>query len=234
MNELKQEYLDVLKNEDWTVSAYLADGRVEIEKYSPAGEDFSICVDFENFPAAVARYSADFDPDEHIEMWIEARHNGTSGVPSTRELVQDADDIQNMLNELAEALRREEEIMDLNRWEKFYERERDKNNNVTWIGTAIALLRQDIEDASGKKVEVRGPFGLRAETMFKLEAGDDAKYLTVIPDFNEGKLRLFYDTGDTTGTYQPGTLGFFNGFQNKSERLPSTVHEVVALFRKGR
>ena len=46
----------------------------------------------------------DFDVDDHIAMWIEAKKNGTAGVPSTRELVHDAEDIQEMLNELAEAL----------------------------------------------------------------------------------------------------------------------------------
>lgn len=37
-------------------------------------------------------------------MWIEARHNGVQGVPNTRTLVEDAEAIQDMLDELAEAL----------------------------------------------------------------------------------------------------------------------------------
>ena len=37
-------------------------------------------------------------------MWIEARHNGVRGVPSTRELVKDAEEIESMLKELSEAL----------------------------------------------------------------------------------------------------------------------------------
>lgn len=49
-------------------------------------------------------YAAHFDQDEHIEMWISARHSGTRGVPSIRELVKDAEDIDAMLKELAEAL----------------------------------------------------------------------------------------------------------------------------------
>ena len=53
--------------------------------------------------------AADFDPDEHIEMWIEARKNGVRGVPSTRELLHDAEDIDKMLQELASALREAEE-----------------------------------------------------------------------------------------------------------------------------
>lgn len=87
MKQIEKRYLAVLEKHDWAVSSYTDDGRVELEKYSPAGEDFSICVGVENLPAEVREYAAGFDIDEHIEMWIEARRNGTSGVPSTRELV---------------------------------------------------------------------------------------------------------------------------------------------------
>ena len=110
MKQIEKRYLDVLEKHDWAVSSYTDDGRVELEKYSPAGEDFSICVGVENLPAEVREYAAGFDIDEHIEMWIEARRNGTSGVPSTRELVKDAEDIDKMLQELAAALSRSEEV----------------------------------------------------------------------------------------------------------------------------
>lgn len=104
MEQIEQRYLDVLEKYDWAVSSYTDDGRVELEKYSPAGEDFLMCVEVKNFPEAVAEYAADFDIDEHIEMWIEAKGNGVSGVPSARELVHDAEDIDKMLQELAAAL----------------------------------------------------------------------------------------------------------------------------------
>lgn len=110
MKQIEKRYLDVLEKHDWVVSSYTDDGRVELEKYSPAGEDFSICVGVENLSAEVREYAAGFDIDEHIEMWIEARRNGTSGVPSTRELVKDAEDIDKMLQELAAALSRAEEV----------------------------------------------------------------------------------------------------------------------------
>ena len=111
--KLAQKYIDVLEAHDWAVSSYTNDGRVELETYSPAGEDFCICVEVENFPEAIAKYAADFDPDEHIEMWIEGRNNGVRGVPSTRELVKDAEDIDKMLQELASALREADEATDL-------------------------------------------------------------------------------------------------------------------------
>lgn len=104
MEKLKQKYLDTLEKHDWAVCDYTGDGRVELEKYSPAGENFIICVELENLPEAVAEYAAGFDIDEHIEMWIEAKRNGKHGIPSTRELVKDAEDIDKMLQELAAAL----------------------------------------------------------------------------------------------------------------------------------
>ena len=107
--KLDQKYIDALEKLDWQVSSYTDDGRVELETYSPAGEDFLMCVEVEDFPRAVAEYAADFDPDEHIEMWIEARKNGVSGIPGTRELVHDAEDIDKMLQKLADALREVEE-----------------------------------------------------------------------------------------------------------------------------
>lgn len=76
MPELRQEYLDILEKREWGVSSYTDDGRVELEWWSPAGEDFLVCVNVENFPDEILRYSDDFDLDEHIEMWVEARANG--------------------------------------------------------------------------------------------------------------------------------------------------------------
>ena len=57
----------------------------------------------------VEEYAQDFDVDEHVERWIDARKRGVSGVPSTiRELLEDAEAIQKMLNDLAEALNKDE------------------------------------------------------------------------------------------------------------------------------
>lgn len=104
MKKLKEEYISVLEACGWTVSSYTDDGMVEIEKYSPAGENFIICVEVENFPDAVMKYYEDFDVDEHIEMWVEAKRNGTSEVPSVRRLAIDGEAIDEMLKELAYAL----------------------------------------------------------------------------------------------------------------------------------
>lgn len=103
MNEKCREICEAL---DWTVTC-CGDGTIELQKYSPAGEDFLFYVDAENFVNEVKEYAASFDVNEHIAMWIEARRNGISGTPSTRELVCDAEAISDMLEELAMALARQ-------------------------------------------------------------------------------------------------------------------------------
>lgn len=116
MKELEQRYIDILEENDWNVSSYTEDRRVEIGKYSPAEEDFSIIVDVENFPESVREYANNFDADEHAEMWIEARGR-VNGVPnSIRELIEDAEAIKEMLNELADALEMENNMEELKRY----------------------------------------------------------------------------------------------------------------------
>lgn len=100
MNEIYREICEKL---DWSVTS-TGDGNIELEKYSPAGEDFIITVGEEGFVDNVKAYAASFDQEEHIEMWVAARRSGTSGVPSIKELVEDAEAIDNMLRELACAL----------------------------------------------------------------------------------------------------------------------------------
>ncbi len=103
MSRFNDRFRLVCENLDWTISD-VDDERVELGKYSPAGEDFSFVADIEGFVDDVKEYAANFNHDEHIEMWIEARKSGIGGVPSTRELVKDAEDIDKMLQELAAAL----------------------------------------------------------------------------------------------------------------------------------
>lgn len=100
---MKKKYIEICEKLKWAVHE-CDDGTVELEKYSPAGEDFIFCVDKDDFVRNVKEYAAGFDIDDHIAMWIEANQNGVSGVPSARVLVQDAEEIDDMLQELADAL----------------------------------------------------------------------------------------------------------------------------------
>ena len=92
---MKEKYIEVCERLDWSVHEY-KDGSVDVAKQSPAGEDFS-------FVEEVKMYAAYFDVDEHVELWVNGR--GKNGVPSRiRELVEDAEAIDKMLQELAAAL----------------------------------------------------------------------------------------------------------------------------------
>ena len=90
---------------DW--NAHRDQEGIEFSQYSPAGEDFFFFAHGKTARGiihSVLEYSRDFDPDEHIAMWIEAKRNGVSGVPSARTLVHDAEAIAEMLEALADAL----------------------------------------------------------------------------------------------------------------------------------
>lgn len=100
---LSENLIAACESLGWTVREY-DDGSAELSQYSPAGEDFSLCVETENFAEEIRSYYEDFDPEEHAEMWIEAKRNGVGGIPSIRRLIEDADAIDSMLEDLAIAV----------------------------------------------------------------------------------------------------------------------------------
>ena len=77
--------LDKAEEMGWNWEAYIEpDGRrtyIEMGQASPAGEDFSMTIDFDeenqadSFKDSLESYYEDFDIDEHIEMWIEAKRS---------------------------------------------------------------------------------------------------------------------------------------------------------------
>ena len=92
----------VCSNEDQN-GEYVA----EIETYSPEGEDVIVVIwhdgTIAGFVRAFREYANGFDADEHAAQWIE--HRGENGCPSSiRALIEDADAIQKMLDDMADAL----------------------------------------------------------------------------------------------------------------------------------
>lgn len=79
---------------------------VELEKYSPQGQDFIATIWFENenehnFIKALREYWQDYDPDEEACKWIGEDGHGENGAPySIRELLDDMEDCKGMLREL--------------------------------------------------------------------------------------------------------------------------------------
>lgn len=100
-----RDYLDT--NGWWVSECSFGHGDIgwEVGQYSPAGEDFFFCFehnnDVETAIAEIKRYAYDFDINEHVEMWVMARHS-VSGVPDVVTLVEDAKAIQDMLDALAD------------------------------------------------------------------------------------------------------------------------------------
>lgn len=100
---IEQKYIDVIESLGWNVLDDPNDTGVELQQKSPAGEDFVFYTDTADFPKGVIEYARCFDPDEHVELFV--KHRGEDGCPGTiRELVDDAEAIKKMLQELADAL----------------------------------------------------------------------------------------------------------------------------------
>lgn len=107
--ELKR-ILEKTEELGWRREIYIEPGQssrtyVELGKYSPAGEDFSMVIDFdadnqvETFLKDLWDQAENFDVDDHVELWVPKR--GKGGCPSTiRELMEDAEAIQAMIKEL--------------------------------------------------------------------------------------------------------------------------------------
>lgn len=96
---MKKRLKHIIRKLDWKIYEY--ETHVELEKYSPAGEDFFFCIDKKDFINNVVEYANDFDADEHAKMWVENMHT-VRGIPqSIRTLINDADAIKEMLMELA-------------------------------------------------------------------------------------------------------------------------------------
>lgn len=106
----KKQFIEVCEANDWRVIENGA-GVFDLEKYSPAGEDFifNVCVEDENnadYWAEVLDAWGDFDPDEHANMW----YGQNRGEPaSLRVLLDDAEAIKDMLEQLWRALLEEDE-----------------------------------------------------------------------------------------------------------------------------
>lgn len=95
----KEKAIEIAKNLYWGVRDY--GDVVEFELSSPAGEDFVFSVDADNVADNVWEYAQNFDVEEHVQEVMEM-----DGAPGLRELLEDAEEIRGMLEELATALLR--------------------------------------------------------------------------------------------------------------------------------
>lgn len=94
------------------LSAYIEQesaGYYDISFYTDAGEDFHTSVRADNaeeFAHAMYDTYMGFDTEEHVNMWLNAKESGTSGVPDVVTLVHDAEAIEKWLEQLSLAAHR--------------------------------------------------------------------------------------------------------------------------------
>ena len=104
---LKELLVSTAKELDWKVE--IDEHCWEFQKYSPAGEDFWFGVNGDDVVDEVLEYYETFDTEDHVMGLMEAKKNGLSGVPRLKELVEDADSIEKMIEDLYDALHEVEE-----------------------------------------------------------------------------------------------------------------------------
>lgn len=95
---ISQKILDALSDNNWTPYTNTDDDSIDLEWYSPAGEDFLLSFDVkddDDFLSQLYDAYMDFDPEQHaIENY------GRRGAPGLRVLLDDADAIEDELQRL--------------------------------------------------------------------------------------------------------------------------------------
>ena len=110
VSDIPEWISNILEENGMSYSIYDSDDRsyVELEFSSDNGEDVVFTIDYAtddvlSFVREFRDYANEYDPDEHVEMWIPYR--GKNGVPkSIRTLLNDADSIGDVLMKTAEEL----------------------------------------------------------------------------------------------------------------------------------
>lgn len=110
------------------------------------------------------------------------------------------------------------------------EKKRDKLwDTCGWVKMLVYPLADALKDFTGaEKYKVYGPFGLRADCSIYVKKGNMLGEITLTFDSN---WRLHYDTGEKDGSYERGSIGDLNGFDNVTAPLPDSVSEIAALLR---
>lgn len=99
-SEIPQWFIDAVEELDWSCKDTGSD--VELENWSPAGEDLIIYVDKGQWVADLFDNYENFDTAEHVKFLLDAKAHGFRGVPDEEVLVEDAEEILLMYKELAD------------------------------------------------------------------------------------------------------------------------------------
>lgn len=116
----------------------------------------------------------------------------------------------------------------IDRYETLIEKAKEKRKKLwskspSYIDLLLKPLAEIIKERiNAQSYEIYGPFGLNGETSiyFNLDEKNKA-YLR----FSNGASQIF--TGKTTNEYKPGSLGYYNGFNNIYTDMPKTIDEIM-------
>lgn len=94
MDKKLKQLLNELENLEFNISN---SNIITAQCYTPAGEDWVI--EFESLEDFIS-YAENFDIEENLRMWIEAKENGITGVPDIETLLKDQKWKKNLLNKI--------------------------------------------------------------------------------------------------------------------------------------
>lgn len=107
--EFRQAYEKTLCDCGWDIKEITDDNFVEIG-VSIGGEDFRYQCGMNNFLEKVVQFAKVFDVDKHVARWLNYKLSGEPNIPSARELVNNAEAIAGLLQNLAAALTSKGEV----------------------------------------------------------------------------------------------------------------------------
>lgn len=135
--------------------------------------------------------------------------------------------------------------------ERLIEMHKKRLNKLESTGGWIEHVLRPLSDRISKRLggmpyEIYGPFGLGCETSVYFFASgkigdickDETYGITVHPQSRDGfgtweeRFYLTYNTGETCNNYQPGTIGYLNGFNNVEAPLPDDLDEIMEIVKR--
>ncbi len=99
------EIVAVAEDNGWTVSIVKESEGLLFSKYSPAGQDFNVCVypykDTEDLLCQLKEYHDNFDVDYQTYIWLDDEGHGKNGAPyHMRDILDDMEACKKMVYEL--------------------------------------------------------------------------------------------------------------------------------------